>query len=58
MKMLNYTVKIRFDKSKPNGVPQKLLDTSLAKKYGWKAKTDLETGFLKTYHSFIKNISN
>ena len=58
MKMLNYTVKIRFDKSKPNGVPQKLLDTSLAKKYGWKAKTDLETGFWKTYHSFIKNISN
>ena len=58
MKMLNYNVKIKFDKSKPNGVPRKLLDSSLAKKYGWKAKTNLEAGFWKTYHSFVNNISN
>ena len=58
MKMLNYKVKIKFDKTKPNGVPRKLLDTSLAKKYGWKAKTDLETGFWKTYHSYINKIYN
>ena len=58
MKELNYKVKIKFDKSKPNGVPQKLLDISLAKKYGWRPKTDLKTGFWKTYHSFIKNIYN
>ena len=58
MKMLNYNVKIKFDKSKPNGVPRKLLDISLAKKYGWKAKTSLEAGFWKTYHSFVNNISN
>ena len=57
MKMLDYRVKIKFDKSKPNGVPRKLLDTSLAKKYGWKSKTDLKTGFWKTYHSYINDIS-
>tara|TARA_B110000027_G_C16118389_1_gene301430 strand:+ start:1056 stop:1994 length:939 start_codon:yes stop_codon:yes gene_type:complete len=55
MKMLNYKVKIKFDKTKPNGVPRKLLDVSLAKKYGWKAKTDLETGFWKTYQNFMNN---
>ena len=55
MKMLNYKVQIKFDKTKPNGVPRKLLDVSLAKKYGWKAKTDLETGFWKTYQNFINN---
>ena len=33
MKMLNYKVQIKFDKTKPNGVPRKLLDTTLAKKY-------------------------
>ena len=38
MKMLKFKVKIKFDKSKPNGVPQKLLDISLAKKYGWETK--------------------
>ena len=46
---------IKFDRTKPNGVPRKLLDVSLAKKYGWKAKTDLETGFWKTYQNFINN---
>jgi GDP-L-fucose synthase len=51
MKMLNYNVRIKFDKSKPNGVSQKLLDISLAKKYGWKAKTSLKEGFWKTYYS-------
>ena len=56
MKMLDYKVKIKFDNTKPNGVPRKLLDVSLAKKYGWKAKIDLETGFWKTYYSFIKGI--
>ena len=58
MKMLNYKVKIKFDKTKPNGVPRKLLDTSLAKKYGWKAKTNLETGFWKTYQNFINKVSD
>jgi GDP-L-fucose synthase len=57
MKMLNYKVKIKFDKTKPNGVPRKLLDISLAKKYGWKARTNLKTGFWKTYKSYINDIS-
>ena len=54
MKMLKFKVKIKFDKSKPNGVPQKLLDISLAKKYGWKPKTSLEEGFWITYNNFLK----
>ena len=32
----NKKVKIIFDKSKPNGAPRRILDISLAKKYGWK----------------------
>ena len=54
MKKLNHKCKILFDKTKPNGVPRKVLDVSLAKKYGWKASTDLETGFWKTYNDYIK----
>ena len=38
IKKLKLKVQIRFDKSKPDGVPKKLLDTTLAKKYGWKSK--------------------
>lgn len=54
MEMLNYNCKIKFDNSKPNGVPQKLLDVSLAKKYGWKAKTNLKIGFWKTFKNFTQ----
>jgi GDP-L-fucose synthase len=54
MKKLNYECQIKFDKTKPNGAPRKVLDISLAKKYGWKATTNLETGFWKTYNSYLK----
>jgi GDP-L-fucose synthase len=48
-------IKIKFDLSKPNGTPRKVLDVSLAKKYGWKAKTKLKDAILKTYKDFLKN---
>ena len=46
-------VKIKFDKSKPNGTPRKILDVSLAKKYGWKAKTDIKKAIKITYEDFL-----
>jgi len=54
MKQMNVNLKIKFDKSKPDGMPKKLLDISLAKKYGWKSKTSLKEGFKHTFNSFIK----
>jgi len=47
-------IKIRYDKSKPNGVPRKVMDVSLAKKYGWKYKINLKTSIKITYQSFLK----
>ncbi len=49
-------VKIIFDKSKPNGTPRKVLNISLAKKYGWKAKHKLRNSIQKTYKEFKKSI--
>ena len=54
MKQMGINLKIKFDKSKPDGMPKKLLDVSLAKKYGWKSKTSLKEGFKHTFNSFIK----
>jgi GDP-L-fucose synthase len=51
----NKTIKIRYDLSKPNGTPRKVLDISLAKKYGWKPNHDLRTQVLKTYQSYLEN---
>ena len=52
MKQLNIKLKIIYDKSKPDGVPRKLLDVSLAKKYGWYIKTSLKEGFSNTIKDF------
>jgi len=45
---------IKYDKSKPNGTPRKVLDISLAKKYGWKAKSNFKNSIIETYNSFKK----
>ena len=55
IKKLKLKAKIKFDKSKPDGVPKKLLDTTLARNYGWKSKISLDKGFEITYKSFLKN---
>ncbi len=47
-------VKIIFDNSKPNGTPRKVLNVSLAKKYGWVAKNKLRNSIQKTYKDFVK----
>jgi len=54
LKKLDLNIKIKFIKSKPDGVYKKLLDVSRAKKYGWIAKTSLNEGFDITYKCFLK----
>ena len=51
-------VKIVFDKSKPNGIPRKVMDIKRAKKYGWKPVYNLQNSILKTYKSFLKEIND
>ena len=48
-------IKIKYDLSKPNGTPKKVLDIKRAKKYGWKAKANLKNSILITYKDFLKN---
>jgi GDP-L-fucose synthase len=52
----NKKIDIKYDLSKPNGTPRKLLDISIAKKYGWKPNYNLETQILKTYQSYLVSI--
>ena len=51
---LGLNLNIRFDNTKPNGTPRKILNSSLANSYGWKPKISLEEGFEKVYNSFLK----
>ena len=47
--------KIKFDKTKPNGTPRKVLDVSLSRNYGWKSKMNLEEAIQLTYKNFKSN---
>ena len=55
MNYLNIKLNIKYDKTKPDGTFQKLLDNQLAKKYGWKAKTSLKEGIGIAINDYIKN---
>ena len=57
-KTVGYEGEIIFDSSKPDGMPQKLLDSSKIENLGWKAKTSLEKGIKKTYEGFLKKEAN
>ena len=57
IKKLNVNLKIKLDKKKPKGTPRKKLDLSLAKKYGWKSKFNLNKGFDLTYEDYLKKIN-
>jgi GDP-L-fucose synthase len=54
MKFLNIKINIHFDKTKPDGTLRKLLDTTIAKKYGWRSKISLKDGFFITYSDYLK----
>jgi GDP-L-fucose synthase len=46
---------IIHDAAKPDGTPRKLLDVSRINQLGWKYKTELREGLIKTYNWFLKN---
>ena len=45
-------IKIIYDKTKPNGTPRKVMNISLAKKYGWKPKYNLKKAIIETYKNY------
>ncbi len=54
MQQLDVKLKIVYDKSKPDGTPRKILNVSIANKYGWNSKVSLRSGFFKVYETFLK----
>ena len=50
-----FTGNIRFDTSRPDGPPRKLLDVCRIHKMGWEAVIHLEQGLVDTYEWFLEN---
>lgn len=51
--IVGYKGEIKFDTSKPDGTPQKLLDISRLFSYGWKPKISLKDGIRYVYETVI-----
>ena len=54
-KAVGFTGEIRWDTSKPDGTPRKLLDVSRLNENGWKATIPLEQGIADTYRWFLEH---
>jgi len=52
-RIVGFNGALRFDTSKPNGTPQKLLDVSRLHNLGWKARIPLEDGIRQTYDWYL-----
>ena len=53
--VIGYMGEIRWDPTKPNGTPRKLLDVSKTAAMGWHYKTELKDGIRLSYEDFLKN---
>lgn len=54
-KVVGYEGEIKWDVTRPNGTPRKLLDVSKATELGWTYKTELEEGIRLAYEDFLVN---
>ncbi|GGH84233.1 GDP-L-fucose synthase [Pullulanibacillus pueri] len=53
--VVGYKGDIKFDSSKPDGTPRKLVDVAKLESLGWTASTSLEEGLKEAYHWFLDN---
>jgi GDP-L-fucose synthase len=54
-RVVGYEGRIRWDESKPDGTPRKLLDVTKLENLGWHFRTELEEGLRLTYEDFLTN---
>lgn len=54
-KIVGYKGEIKWDPTRPNGTPRKLLDVSKAAALGWSYTTELEDGIRLSYEDFLRN---
>lgn len=54
---VGYKGEIKFDTSKPDGTPRKLMDSTRLNSLGWRAQVNLKVGLAEAYQDFIKRAS-
>lgn len=49
---------LKFDPTKPDGTPRKLLDSSRIRRFGWEPRTSLRQGLAKAYEDYLSRASD
>jgi GDP-L-fucose synthase len=57
-KTVGFKGRLVFDSNKPDGTPQKLLDVSRLRSFGWRSMTSLTDGLKETYVDFLHRSSS
>ncbi|CAK2409113.1 GDP-L-fucose synthase [Vibrio crassostreae] len=57
-KVVGFEGQVKFDTTKPDGAPRKLMDVDRLKSLGWKSSVDLENGLNLAYKWFLNNQDN
>lgn len=55
--VIGYQGGFRFDPTRPDGSPRKLMDTGRMAALGWRAPTALREGFAMTYQWYLENLA-
>ena len=54
--VVEFSASLRFDESRPDGTPRKLLDVERLRTYGWRPFTSLEVGIKQAYEDYLERI--
>lgn len=53
--VVGFNGKLKFDSSRPDGAPRKLIDNSRLTNMGWKYSVNLKDGLIQTYNWYLEN---
>jgi GDP-L-fucose synthase len=56
-KVIGWSGTFTFDRTKPDGMPRKVMDVRRLSALGWNAKTDFETGMKAAYGWYVENVA-
>jgi GDP-L-fucose synthase len=54
--VVGFSGSLRFDDSRPDGTPRKLLDVDRLRAFGWRPSTSLEAGIKRAYEIYLGQI--
>ena len=53
IRKMGVKIKVNFDKRNLDGTPRKILNSKIARRYGWRPKYSLDRGFKLTFADYL-----